>query len=174
MMHDAIVRLLLSRRAALLGYINSIMRDVNLAEDVFQEVSIVALRKGAAIQDEAHFGLWFRRAARLECLSIQRKRSREPILLGDALLDMLDEAWQATDADAGDDRLDALRACLQKLTTRSQQLLHLRYVEGRKGVDIAAHLQQPVNSIYVALSRIHRALGNCLHKWLRIKAAANE
>jgi RNA polymerase sigma-70 factor, ECF subfamily len=159
---DTVVRLLFSGRASLLGYINSIVRDWDLADDVLQEVSILALNKCDFIRDEAHFGGWARRTARLESLNLLRKRERGPQLLGDAVLDLLDAAWDAAEAAVPSDSLAALRTCMEKLTPDSQRILQLRYADGIKGAELARLLDQPANTVYVRLSRIHRQLGKCI------------
>ena len=159
---DTVVRLLFSGRASLLGYINSIVRDWDLADDVLQEVSILALKKCDNIQDEVHFGGWARRTARLESLNLLRKRKRGPQLLGEAVLDLLDTAWDAAEEAVPSDSLAALRMCIEKLSPDSQRILQLRYADGFKGAELARLLDQPPNTVYVRLSRIHRQLGKCI------------
>jgi RNA polymerase sigma-70 factor, ECF subfamily len=159
---DTIVRLLLSGRASLLGYIHSIVRDWDLADDVLQEVSILALKKCDLIEDETHFGGWVRQTARFESLNLLRKQGRGPQLLGETVLDLLDTAWDAAEKAMPSDSLDALRACVEKLTADSRHILQLRYADGIKGVELAHVLDQSPNTVYVRLSRIHRKLGKCI------------
>jgi RNA polymerase sigma-70 factor (ECF subfamily) len=161
---DTAVRLLISGRAPLLGYIYSIVRDWATADDVFQEVSILTLRKCESIADAAQFGGWVRTAARLESLAALRKRGRGPRPLGDAVLDLLDAAWDSAGSHVENpsDQLESLRDCMKKLTDRARHILHLRYVEGIKGEALAEALQQQPNTVYVALSRIHQRLAKCI------------
>jgi RNA polymerase sigma-70 factor, ECF subfamily len=161
---DTAVRLLISRRSRLLGYIYSIVRDWGEADDVFQEVSLLVLKKCRAIRDVEHFGGWVRSVARLEAISVLRKRGRGPELLGDAVLDLLDFAWDEDEAKLLSGQLESLRSCMEKLTERARRILHFRYVEGIKGEALAEILQQPPNTIYVALSRIHQQLANCIEQ----------
>jgi RNA polymerase sigma-70 factor (ECF subfamily) len=161
---DTTVRILLSGRASLLGYINSFVRDWDLADDVLQEVSILALKKCESIEDEQHLAGWLRQTARLESLNLLRKRGRAPRLLGESVLDLLDAAWDKGDMPS--DSLDALRSCVEKLTDDSQNVLRLRYAEGIKGLELARVLDQPPNTVYVRLSRIHRTLEKCIGKKL--------
>jgi RNA polymerase sigma-70 factor, ECF subfamily len=159
---DVAVRMLVSGRASLLGYINSIVRNWDLADDVFQEVSILAVEKCASISDERHFAGWLRQAARFEALNLLRKSGRSPQLLGDAVLDLLDTAWDAAEKADSCNNLDALRACIEKLTAESRHVLELRYAEGIKGTELARLLEQPPNTVYVRLSRLHRKLADCV------------
>ncbi len=161
---DTAVRLLVSGRSTLLGYIYSIVRDWGVADDVFQEVSILLLNKCEAIRDAGHFGGWIRSAARLEALNALRKRGRSPRPMGDAILDLLDAAWNAAETDTPSDQLESLRACMKKLTDRARHILRLRYSEGIKGAALAEALQQPPNTVYVALSRIHQRLAKCIEE----------
>src|SRR5436305_4444813 len=90
---DRLLRLLLTHRGMLQGYIMAIVRDFHLAEDVFQEASLIILKKGQALKEEGEFNLWARKVARLEALSALRKRNRVPDLLDPALLDLLEPHW---------------------------------------------------------------------------------
>lgn len=162
---DTVLRLLLSQRAMLMGYILSIVRDAHLAEDVFQNVSLLVVKKSDSLQDEGSFPIWARKAARFEALNTLRKAERGAMLLDDAILDSLEAHWSAKDAAAPASVL-ALQGCLKKLTPRARQLVDLRYGEGLSGHGLAAKLTQPLNSVYVALSRIHRTLGECVRRQL--------
>ena len=95
-----------------------------------------------------------------------RKRGRGPRPLGDAVLDLLDAAWDAAGAawKILSDQLESLRDCMKKLTDRARHILHLRYAEGIKGEALAEALQQPPNTVYVALSRIHQRLAKCIER----------
>jgi RNA polymerase sigma-70 factor (ECF subfamily) len=58
--------------------------------------------------------------------------------------------------------VDALRGCLDRLTPNARRLVTMKYVDGLRGDTIAQQLGRQVRSIYTALSRIHRALSECL------------
>jgi RNA polymerase sigma-70 factor (ECF subfamily) len=161
--HDGLVRLLLAQRSMLLGYLSSLVRDEHLAEDLFQDVSIVILKKGAQLADPAGFGPWARKIARLEALNAHRKRGNAPKPLDADVLDLLDRRWDEEDASPA---ADALRPCLQRLSPRSRRLVELRYRDGVGGRDLAARLAQPLNTVYVALARIHRTLSECVRERL--------
>jgi RNA polymerase sigma-70 factor (ECF subfamily) len=156
-----LVRLLLSHRAMLVGYIGSIVRDPHLAEDVFQNVSIIVLKKAAALQDAASFAVWARKIARFEALNAVRREEKAPRPLQQEVLDLLETHWDAGDPPASAES-DALKDCLSKLAPRSRQVVELRYQENVSGKALAERLAQPLNTVYVALSRAHRALLACV------------
>jgi RNA polymerase sigma-70 factor (ECF subfamily) len=164
--HDEVLRLLISGRVLLLAYIQAIVRDSHLAEDVLQEISVLAVRKCNEIVDESHFRAWIRRAARLESMNVLRRHQKLSTAMPEPVLEALEAHWDNFDDEWALDRVDALRHCVGKLTVNSQQLLRMRYHEGVSGVALADRLGKPVNTVYVALSRIHRTLADCVARRL--------
>jgi RNA polymerase sigma factor (sigma-70 family) len=159
---DTAVRLLIYGRTRLVGYIYSMVNDWSLCDDVFQEVSVLVLEKCGAIPDAERFGSWVRSAARLKAIKALWKRGRQPQLLGDAVLDLLDSSWDEDEAEEPGSQVETLRLCVRELTPRARRILYLRYVDGIKGEALARLLEQPPNTVYVALSRIHRQLARCI------------
>src|SRR5205823_12640593 len=98
---DRLLRLLLTHRGMLLGYILSIVRDYHLAEDVFQDASLVILKKGSVLRHDKEFPPWARKVVRFKALNAMRKQNRGPELLEPAMLDLLDQVWER---DAAPDR----------------------------------------------------------------------
>ena len=161
------LRLLLANRAMLIGYINAITGDPTLTEDVFQEVSIVVMDKHAQVDGADGFRPWTRTIARFQALKAVNRRKSAPLRLTDAVIDRLDVAWEAGDAEQPrGDEITALSQCVGKLTPRAQRLVQLRYHEDLPGARIAELLQRPLNTVYVAISRIHRALAECVRQEL--------
>jgi RNA polymerase sigma-70 factor (ECF subfamily) len=148
----------------LLGYILSILRDAHLAEDVFQDASLVILKKGVTLPSERDFPPWARKVVRLTAMNALRKRNKGPELLEPALLDLLEEQW--AEDDEHERTTAALRECLENLPDKARRLVELRYVAGETGTALAARLNQPPNTVYVALSRIYRTLAACVKKRL--------
>jgi RNA polymerase sigma-70 factor, ECF subfamily len=163
---DAILRLLLSHRAMVTGYIAFLVRDPHLVEDVFQEVALTVLKKAEQLECEEAFGAWVRTIARYKSLHALAKRSRAPGPIPQSLLESLEAAWQSRDGDAASLRAEALGECLEKLTPRSQQILHLRFTGNLCGQELAQRLDRPLNTVYVALSRIYRNLAECIERRL--------
>ena len=164
------VALLLSHRAMLLGYIVSIVRDPDLAEDVFQNVAVVVLDKAGAVANDAEFPAWARRVARLESLTALRKRKRAPELLDQSVLEMLEDHWAATETAPAPAR-KALRECVEKLSPYARQLIRMRYVDDLSAQDVADRLNRSPNTIYVALSRTYRHLAGCVQRRLAREGA---
>jgi RNA polymerase sigma-70 factor (ECF subfamily) len=160
---ERLLVVLLRERTRLLAYIRAIVRDAHLAEDVFQEAFALALRSREEISDEPHLLAWVRRAARFRAINVLRQRQR--LVFDEALLDQLEARWSELDQPAAD-RVDALHHCIEELTPHSRELLRLRYGENIKGQALADQLRRNLNTVYVALSRIHRALAECIRRRL--------
>lgn len=154
---EAIVRTLLAARPRISAAAWAITRDVQAAEDIFQNVSVKAL--GTAFDGEAPLLSWAKIVARHEALNWVRDRKGRTL---DAdVLDLLD-----ADAEEEAPQADAVRDCLERLPSKSRRLLELRYVEGRSCGDIARATGQALDALYQRLSRLHRALKRCAEERL--------
>ena len=161
---DTTVKGLMTDRAKLIGYIAAIVRDRHLAEDLFQEVVTVAIRKCGEIDDADHLLLWARRVARNKALEARRKRRTTPLTLDTDVLDILDARWQRLDQLDSDAELERLRSCLGKLSPRARQVVDLKFVEGLSGIEISRAVGNKVRSVYVALTRAYRDLEACIRR----------
>ncbi len=164
-----VAQVLFGQRLKLLAYIEAIVRDEHLAEDVFQDVCALAIKKRDTIDDEEHLFRWTRKAARFRASYAMRKQYSQPLMFDDDLLDQLEQRWDET-GNEGSDTCDALRACIDRLSPYARTLIDLRYARGISGQPLARAVNRQVNTVYVALARIHRALSDCIRTRLAITA----
>lgn len=158
------MRLMLRERVKLVAYIAAIVHDRHLAEDLYQDLSIEALRKAESLNDEAHLMGWLRTAGRFRAIDHLRKQAARPVAFSSALIDQLDEAWSEIDNQPMGETVDALRSCMDTLTPKARKTLSLRYAEGLSGEEIGQRLGNTANAVFVALSRIHKALAVCINR----------
>ena len=111
-------------------------------------------------------------------MNLLRRRSRGPRPMGDAVLNLLDDAWDAADRRTPSDQLELLRDCMEKLTDRARYILQLRYTEGIKGEALAEvraaaehRLRGPVASINSWANASSRALQTKLEGRMRRERA---
>ena len=161
---NAVVRALIRDRARLLGYVWAIARDPHLADDVFQDVTVLAMERAAEIADERHLALWARRAARFKALRGPAAAGRRTVPLDDDVMELLEAEWDGADPRATGEDVEHLRACIARLSPHARTILGLRYVEGVSGARVAEVMEVKVQSVYVALARIHRTLGDCIRR----------
>ena len=168
---NAMVRVLLSERARLLAYVWSIVRDATLAEDVFQEVSLLAVEKRNELRDEKALPTWLRRTARFKALAAIRDSQKDRLVLSAKSLDQIDAAWRAQDDTSHEERTIALRQCLSRLSPSARRIVALRYIEGLSGKKVAEVINRSAHTTYVALSRIHNKLRDCIQEKLSVKGS---
>ena len=163
--NDAFVKEFMRQRARVLGYITAVTGDFHLAEDIFQEVSVVAFRKQAEFQPGTNFGAWVRAIARLKLLEAHRTAARAGLPLGDAALDNLEQA--AAEADPRwEAEKDALRLCLERVAGPGRALVDRRYRDGLPLLAIARRTGRTAEAVQVALSRVRKALKDCIARRL--------
>jgi RNA polymerase sigma-70 factor, ECF subfamily len=172
---ETIERTLLSHRVQLLGYLRSIVRDRTLAEDILQDVAVLAIRKAAEIDDVEHLDRWLRQTARYRASYELRKRDHRPRLLGEEVLDLLDRSWEQFDRSASSDMLAAVPGCLEKLSPYARQLVRHRFEDNLTGRQIADRIGRNLNAVYVAMARIYRRLDECIRRaMLRTRGKQSE
>lgn len=161
---DTIVRALLTERARLFAFIWSIVRDLHIAEDVFQEVSLLALNKREEIESAEALPHWFRGVARHKALKAIAAKGRSPVTLDDQLIEMMEPHWAAAEQSSASDAAEALRRCLGGLNENNRRLVTMRYAQGMSGVEVAKRLNRTAETVYKALSRVHNTLADCVRR----------
>jgi RNA polymerase sigma-70 factor (ECF subfamily) len=173
---DAVIRRLLRDRALLIGYVRSLGLDEHLSEDVFQSVCVVVIEKYEQAKDWDHFGAWVRTIARYEALNAARRQRKTAQLFDEATIDILDQHWKQYDQQGElQERAAMVQRCIERLTPYARKLLRLRYHEGMRGADLAEAVHRKVQSVYVALSRAHKAVGECVARsWSKAQEAPHK
>ncbi len=161
-----IARILVRDRDRLIAPIWAVVRDFDLAEDLYQDICADAVEKRAEIDDEPHLINWVRRAGRFRSIDALRRRESNPLVFDTDVLALIDDEWSAPDPEEGRRKGQALRHCMEKLTPNAKQLIHLRYAENIKGKALAERLGKKPNAVFVALSRTHKTLGQCIEAQL--------
>lgn len=118
----------------LFGYVLRLVKDRDLAEDVFQDIFLTVLRDETFNPARGRFSAWLFRVARNRCVQTARDRSNQSRLLKA-------EVDQTPDSPEGA-RLDAVevRSAMAALTEAQQQLLILKQVGGLSYAEIATTL----------------------------------
>jgi RNA polymerase sigma factor (sigma-70 family) len=160
-----VIRGLQRGRLRLLAYIRSLVCDVELAEEVFQELSVVVLEKAGSYDPDHDVEAWFRGIARNLVRRVRSGRGRQIALPGARLADLVDTAFEENrDRDMIDEKLVLLRRCMGKLTNASREMLRMRHVLGL-GLDVIAERSgRTRGAVQTALSRTRRAVARCVER----------
>jgi RNA polymerase sigma-70 factor, ECF subfamily len=153
-------------QSQLFGYIHSLVRDLNDADDLFQQVALILWRKVAEFDRARDFLAWACGIARFEVLNFLRTRSRSRLYFSDELNLLLIDAQVEMSHDETESRREALGQCMSRLRDRDRQLLEQCY-SGDGGVHaLAQGMGRSSQSIYNSLRRIRRALFECVRRTL--------
>lgn len=159
--NETATRLLLRHRLPLFSYLNAMVRDAGLAEDLFQEVSIVILRRWEEFGGVKDFWALARETARRMALAELRRRGRSPLAFSPQALESLDRGFDQV-AQETPARQEALRQCLKKLPPFWQELVKLRYFMNLPVSQVASRLVRSENTVSVTLNRIRSRLADCV------------
>ncbi|MHC4166693.1 MAG: RNA polymerase sigma factor [Planctomycetota bacterium] len=157
-----ILRTLLKSRDRIAAAAWVVVRDAHAAEDIFQNVVLKALTKEVSFEATGAVLSWAFITARREGIDWLRRHRRELTGLDSELLGLLEQEWLSETADCGEQRMEALRACLKTLPDKSRRLLRLRYFEGDSCGEVAKKLGTELNAVYKRLSRLHKGLRGCI------------
>lgn len=157
-----LMRVLLREQSFLLAYIRSIVANQHLAEDVFQDISLLALEHRQKLESELHLSNWLRRAARHKALNAVQKKANRTSSLSKQSLDLLESEWDRVDALDRQEQVRRLERCIDLLPDPGRKLIRMRYKDGLVGKQIAERLERSTESVYMALSRLRVALKKCI------------
>jgi len=158
--------LLRHHQTRLYGYIHSLVRDLNDADDLYQQTTLILWKKFSEFDRQRCFFAWACGIARLEVANFLRSRGRQRLYFSDDLCLLLVEAQAELTNEELEDRRDALARCVEKLRQRDRELLAECYGE-TAGVHGAANRRgRSPQSVYNSLRRIRRALFECIARTL--------
>ena len=99
---------------------------------------------------------------------ILRARDGRHVGLSDEMLEVLAQEWpQPSHAEA---LQEALGHCVEQMTPNNRELLRLRYFERRNCAEVAALMGRKIETVYQALARLHKTLGDCVRTRLQNNA----
>lgn len=138
-------------------------RRPDLAEDVLQEVSLLALQKADQINDETHLYGWLNESIRRQGLAARRKKMSQAMQLSSEVLAMLADVQVDLQNADHTQKVRALRDCIELLGEKSRDTLALRYGQNMKPAEIAEQTKRPVRSVYQMITRAHTSLRKCVN-----------
>ena len=170
-----VLRLLLENRSSLFAFILAVTRRMETAEDVFQDVSVAICENADSYELGTNFKAWSREIARRRIAASFRRDKRSQQLI--ALLESrgLEAGFARAEEEASaQERVAALRDCLQGLGPFVRRLFELRYSEQLRLQEIAARVGRQPESIRKAIYRGRIALRKCIELGSPVEATHAE
>jgi RNA polymerase sigma-70 factor, ECF subfamily len=141
------------------------------AEEVLQETRVTLWRQFADFRPGSDFLAWARTVARYIARTHLRRSGYARQLFSEDVAEILIQEMQRSPG-KDDRRHAALAHCTERLKDDAQKLLRRFYGDGEKIKQIAAEMGRSLHGTYMALSRIRRALLECIELRLRQKEQA--
>jgi RNA polymerase sigma-70 factor (ECF subfamily) len=161
------MRLFTSHELRLRAFALSLIPNLADAEDVMQQANLVIWKKFEQFQPGTDFFAWACRVVFLEAKDFRKKQLRTKVRYGDEFFEAVAQETAAMSEELGE-RQQVLGDCVAKLRPNYREMLRLRYEEGGSADAIAQRLGRSVDAIYNALSRLRKALGDCIDRKVRL------
>lgn len=156
--------LLRESRSRVFGYLLALVQNLSDAEDLYQQTALVLWEKFGQYQPGSEFSAWATSIAHFNAVNFMRRQSRRRMLFNDAVLTRLVETQASIRDTEVSARSEALKRCLETLSSNHRRLLRLRYHGEHSMEQIAKQESRSVAALYVALSRIRKALLSCIEQ----------
>lgn len=167
------VQLLNTSHRRLLGYLVSLLGNLQDAEDVLQRASVTMWKKFDVFQSGTDFFAWASTFAFYEARNFQRMNARSRLVFSDDLLETLAEE-RLQDIINVESRHSALNECLGQLDEPARALLEAAYLEEGSIVHLAEQLGRAPQTLYNKLNLLRRRLFDCVEQRLNEGLATNE
>ena len=146
-------------------YLRSLVRDEAAVDDLFQEAMIVAWRRLDECDLNRPFGPWLRGIASRLVLAHYRKQKTAPVLLHESVLHVVERHFENINLLAGDtwdDKVAALRECIDALPERQKNVISGRYFDGLLAAEVAERFELTLEACKKRLQRGRTMLAQCL------------
>lgn len=171
-----LVALLTRHQRQLLRYIHTLVPHLQDAEDILQETSEVICEKFDTFRETGEgaggdFMAWACEIAWWRVRAARQAFARSKVCFSDEVLSLVAETAANLQQEM-DLRGEALSHCLKKLPDKDRQLVEARYQQGASIEDAAQRNGRTVDAAYKALTRIRRALHDCVSQQVAIAGGA--
>ena len=145
------------------------------AEDLVQETFLVAFRSDTlpTIENDRARAAWLRTTARHRFLHYCREKRRGARPTGEAMLEDAEAVWNADFLRGGDgfDTVEALRKCLDALSTDQRRAVDLQYAQRASRADMAGLLKMTEDGVKSLMRRIRAKLADCIERRLHVETS---
>ncbi|WP_437200756.1 sigma-70 family RNA polymerase sigma factor [Planctomicrobium sp. SH664] len=152
-------------RKRLEAYVSALVPDHANAEEVFQQTSLALWERREKFDSERDYLSWAFGMAKVEAKRFYRRRGHPWASLSDEAAAMLAHSVERSGLEL-DERLNALRTCLSRLSRKDRWLLEEVYAGNKKGRDLAQRWGITPAALYQRLKRVREMLHECIDRVL--------
>lgn len=146
------------------AYALSICLDFHIAEDICQEVALKLMKRAGSYDPSRPFLPWALNITRCETIDYLKKHNKKNALVFNSeIADLMEESYlQLSSEQSIEERIMALRKCLQKLNSQNLEIFRLKYVEKKSVKDLARKFNKSFLSLQSLLNRLREKLRQCI------------
>ncbi len=159
-------RQLLECQQQLYAYLLSLVFNRDVAEDLLQQTNLVLCQKADQATQADSFLAWATGVARLEVLAHRRRTRNDKHLFDSDLVDLLSVEGPGA-IEESQERIAAVRFCVEQLPPKQQELIRERYSPGAQVKELARRRGQTVEAVSKSLYRARKAVLECIERRLR-------
>lgn len=157
------VQLIVDNQPRLYAFIMSLVGNADAASEVLQQTNVVLWEKIDDFELGTNFMAWAFRIARYQVMAYRQRLGRDRHVFDDEAVSAVAQTFEER-ASSFDERLTALKDCLQNLPDDGRKLLERRYEDGWSVKSLAAELGQTANRLAVRLHRLRATLMQCIQR----------
>lgn len=153
----------------LTAFIRAAVADSSAVDDIWQETMVTAWRRWDDYDRTRPFAAWLRGIAAKNILAWNRKSARSHVSCDEATLEYFGGVLtqiQRLEGDSFDEKLDALRACIEMLPSSYRETIRLRYEENMMPAALANHQAAKLETVKKQLRRAKVLLFDCITRKL--------
>jgi RNA polymerase sigma-70 factor, ECF subfamily len=148
----------------LFAYIFALLRNMDEAQDVFQETAMLLWEKFDEFTPGTNFCAWACTIAQYKVRNFVKARRRNVTFLSGLFAEKLAAIQASVSPEQIDARRAALGLCVEKLTSQQRELLGRRYGANVRVSELADELGRPPRSVHNSLRRIREVLLDCIDR----------
>jgi RNA polymerase sigma-70 factor, ECF subfamily len=161
---ELLEKLVLEHQARLRAYVCSRTGDRELADDIVQDVFMIAYRKIDTLDLTTSLFPWLVSVARSQIS--QRWRSKDHAVAIDEVADFinrkLSNEYNADEAPKFETQFDRLRKCVERLPAKLRSLVDMIYRDDLSCDEASVALGMNCNTVRVTLHRARKTLRDCV------------
>jgi len=159
------VKLLTANYARIYAYIISLVPNDSDADDIMQETAAAMWKNFSKFEPGTNFVSWAVTVAKFQILNYRKRNKRSRLFLSEQAYDLLISETEKIQ-EQSQDRLQALRNCLQKLSPKDRQFIHMRYYDGASARIVAQKVGTSMDAVYRYTARLNNWLLSCVRRSL--------
>jgi RNA polymerase sigma-70 factor (ECF subfamily) len=158
------MRLYLTVQPRLYGFLISMIPNWSDVDDVLQETVSVMWSKFETFEEGTDFAAWSLAIARYRALTYYQSHKKQQLCFSEEALEKISDEALAANVERENHFVEALKTCVSNLQSKDRKILEMRYEIGASVKDVAARVNENLNTVYKKLNRLHVILLHCIYK----------